>query len=246
MNDDRSICRLLEMQEKLTLRKVRGEERNRMPPEVADLDRDFSEKRGALEAVRERTTLARTELEGLETRLAEANDRLKKFQAQSATVATPKEYSAALNQIDGAKREIKECEERLATLREKLATDEAELATREAAFPAETSEFEKQIADWRAFQDGCDAEIAELDAAIATLESGIPKDVIRQFRQLLERRGGLAVVRVTGPSCGGCNVRLRPALYQSIRIESRRKKILCETCGRILVFPDELSSEAGS
>ena len=49
-------------------------------------------------------------------------------------------------------------------------------------------------------------------------------------------RNGLAVVKVERDSCGGCHAKI-PAQRQ-LDIRTRKKIIVCEFCGRILVDPE--------
>ena len=53
-------------------------------------------------------------------------------------------------------------------------------------------------------------------------------------------RNGLGVVTVQRDSCGGCFAKIPP--QRQLDIRSRKKVIVCEHCGRILVDPDIASS----
>ena len=49
-------------------------------------------------------------------------------------------------------------------------------------------------------------------------------------------RNGLAVVSVERESCGGCFNSIPP--QRQLEISLRKKVLVCEHCGRILVDPD--------
>ena len=49
-------------------------------------------------------------------------------------------------------------------------------------------------------------------------------------------RNGLAVVPVHRDACGGCFNKIPP--QRQLDVRSRKKIIVCEYCGRILVDPD--------
>jgi predicted nucleic acid-binding Zn-ribbon protein len=55
-------------------------------------------------------------------------------------------------------------------------------------------------------------------------------------------RNGLAVVTVERDACGGCFNRIPPQVQ--VEITHRKKVLLCEHCGRVLV--DELIDEVES
>lgn len=49
-------------------------------------------------------------------------------------------------------------------------------------------------------------------------------------------KNGLAVVTVERDSCGGCFGKIPP--QRQLELKQRKKIILCEHCGRILVDPE--------
>ena len=231
------------LQDKMNQLRKRQEERNQMPPDVAGLDQEFQQKEKTVAELRERSLAAIAEKSDLDRQLDEQNGKLTKYQTQLMSVRTNKEYSAALNEIDTARKEVKSLEDRILALQERLESDEAELTQRESALPGEKSSFEERIAGWRSFQATCDAEILEISEEIGRIEKEIPKALGTQLKQIFARRGGLAVVRVTSPSCGGCNVRLRPALFQTLKLRSEKEIITCENCKRILFFDADAAGE---
>ncbi len=240
---DSPVRRLFDLQEKLTRLKQRREDREKMPPEVAGLDREFQAKQKSVVELRTRIEAQRTEKLDVDRLLEEAGGKLTKYQGQLMSVRTNKEYSAALNEIDMARKEIKTLEDRSLGLGIKLEADEAELKTHDDALPAEQAAFEERIGGWRSYQAKCDADILQTQADIEAIEKELPKALASQFRKIFELRGGVAVVQVTGPSCGGCNVRLRPALFQTLRLRSSREIIPCENCKRILFYDGDASDE---
>lgn len=231
---------LLELQEKTTLRLKKTAERDQMPPEVASLDADFQAKLSAVDELRERVASARTEKLEKERLHAEASERLQGGQTRSRDVRSDREYRAVLSEIDTARQTVRELDEKLDTLALQIEADESDLAEREKALPGERTSFEERIAGWREFQASCDAEIEALRKSIEALEKSLPKPLVSQFRQIFDRRNGIAVVRVGGDCCPACNVRLRPALLQILRLQSARQATFCEGCRRILFFDPDL------
>jgi len=154
-------------------------------------------------------------------------------------VKTNREYGALLNEQDAVKREIRGREDEILSLEESLAASSAEVAAHEASFPAEEAGYEEQMKEWRAEQATLEAEIAAAQEEAKKLEKSIDRSLLRRFRQIAEKRGGVALARVTmvGPqtaSCSACNVRLRPQLLSDIRLS--REPIFCDSCKRILYW----------
>ena len=71
----------------------------------------------------------------------------------------------------------------------------------------------------------------------AELERHIDERLLMAFKRIRKNaRNGLAVVKVERDSCGGCHSKI-PAQRQ-VDIRLRKKIIVCEFCGRILVDPE--------
>ena len=69
------------------------------------------------------------------------------------------------------------------------------------------------------------------------LEKKIDERLLTAFKRIRKNaRNGLAVVKVERDSCGGCHAKI-PA-HQQIDIRTRKRIIVCEFCGRILVDPE--------
>ena len=73
------------------------------------------------------------------------------------------------------------------------------------------------------------------------IENKIEERLLTAFKRIRKNaRNGLAVVPVERDACGGCFNKIPPQRQLDIRI--RKKIIVCEYCGRILIDP-ELASE---
>ena len=75
-----------------------------------------------------------------------------------------------------------------------------------------------------------------------SLEEGIEPRLLAAFKRIRKgTRNGLGVVAVKNAACGGCFNRLTPQRQLDIRM--RKKVIVCEYCGRILVDPEMVDPE---
>ena len=71
----------------------------------------------------------------------------------------------------------------------------------------------------------------------AELEKHIDERLLSAFKRIRKNaHNGLAVVKVERDSCGGCHSKI-PAQRQ-LDIRARKKILVCEFCGRILVDPE--------
>ena len=157
-----------------------------------------------------------------------------KYQAQLRNVQSSREYSAVLNEMDVVEKQIRATEDRVLALEEELETSRAELKGREESLPKETQEHEERMKDWRSAQRVINEELESARTEIKDLEFRIRPRERAEFQRLLEKKGGLAVVRVVSNSCSACHVKVRPAAMQALK--AGNEIIYCDSCRRILYY----------
>jgi uncharacterized protein len=236
------IENLIKLQQLFLFRQQKTKERDSLPPEFADADREYRERLTAIETLKKTITEAEKMRRTREATLTDHGEKLKKYQAQLMAVKNSREYGAMLNEIDQVKKALREAEDEVVSLMETLETAGKDLAERETALPGETDEHEKSLAGWRQTQQQIDRELAEAAREVAELEKKFPPKVLSEFRRLFDRKGGLAVVRALDGSCSACHVRLRPALYQALR--NSGEILTCDSCKRILYYRDDAAASS--
>lgn len=239
MSGGSALDPLFRLQELILEVHRKTERRSRTPDHLTHVEAAFQDARRRREEAGEKHSRASARKKVLEGEIADLSEKLKKYQQQLPSVKTNREYSALLNELDAVKREVRTREDEILALEENLAASSAEVAAHEASFPAEEAGYEEQMKEWRAEQVALTAEIAAAEEESQKLEGSIDKGLLRRFRQIAKKRGGIALARVTmvGPqtaSCSGCHVRLRPQLLSDIRLS--KELIFCDSCKRILYW----------
>ena len=225
---------LYRLQERLRFVQARQRQRDTVPAELTEVDGAFREKLDAVARLKERLIEAELEYRKASAELADLQEKQKKYQTQLRNVQSSREYSAVLNEMDGVEKLIRSTEDRVLTLDEELETSRADLKKREEALPKETEEHEEKMKDWRAVQRGIDEELDSARREIADLEARIRPRERSEFQRLLEKKGGLAVVRVINASCSACHVKVRPAAMQALK--AGNEIVYCDSCRRILYY----------
>jgi predicted nucleic acid-binding Zn-ribbon protein len=95
--------------------------------------------------------------------------------------------------------------------------------------------------DWQGKQEALQAQIAAIDQAVdkalirrQTIAGEIAADLMSRYELIFSKRGGTAVVEVTGGICHGCYMNIPPQLWNEI---IRSEKVnLCPSCQRILYY----------
>lgn len=212
----------------------REKRRDTVPPDLLEVDREYQEKVQAVAALKARLTEAELEKRKAEGELADHKEKLKKYQAQLRNVQSSREYSAALNEIDGVEKATRSTEDRFLELEEEIEKARADLGEREKTLPAETEQHEERLKDWRAEQRAINEELASAREEIARLEAEIPPRDRAEFHRLVDKKRGLALVLVQGSSCSACHVKVRPAAMQILK--QGHEVIYCDSCKRILYY----------
>ena len=170
----------------------------------------------------------------LEKEVSGAKSRLSKFQEHEMIVKTNEELWAVQTEITTAKSAVQSFEEDL--LVSMLETDALTASVNEAERSMVTVEAEIEAERQTIEQERATSEATAKQALVAreSLASEIDAAVLALFDQIAEKRNGLAVVEAKNNLCSSCHVRLRPQVFNDIRLNDR--VIQCESCGRILYF----------
>ena len=234
------IENLIKLQQLFLYRQQKTKERDSLPPEFADADREFRGRLSAIEDLKKTISEADRLRRTRESTLTDLAEKQKKYQAQLMAVKNSREYGAMLNEIDQVKRDLRQVEDEVVGFMETIEAARTELAERESNLPLETEEHESQLSGWRETQRVIDREIEDATARTAEIETQFTPKKLSEFYRLCDRKGGRAVVRAVAGSCSACHVRLRPALYQALRLSG--DVITCDSCKRILYYQDDAAS----
>ena len=81
------------------------------------------------------------------------------------------------------------------------------------------------------------ADEEKLREKAKNLEASIEPRLLQSFKRIRKNcRNGLGIVYVQRDACGGCFAKIPPQRQLDVRM--RKKIIVCEYCGRILIDPE--------
>ncbi|MEO8190281.1 MAG: C4-type zinc ribbon domain-containing protein [Acidobacteriota bacterium] len=225
---------LYRLQDRLRFVQTRQRERDTVPEELSEVDREYRERMDTLEKIRERLAEAETERRRAEGELSDLQEKQKKYQGQLRSVQSSREYGAVLNEIDGVEKLIRTTEDRVLALDEEIENARKDLQAREQSLPQETEEHEEKLKDWRTTQRGIDEELSAASSEISEIERQMPPKDRSEFHRLIEKKGGVAIARVSAASCSACHVKIRPAAMQILK--NGKEIVYCDSCKRILYW----------
>lgn len=212
------------------IHQVRGE----LPIEVADLEDEIAGLNTRIEKIR-------TDLDDLEDSIVnrrnmikDAQAAIKKYEGQLNEVKNNREYDAISKEIEIQGLEIQVCEKRIreAEFDIKNKTELYESTQQSQEYSKGELDIKKQELDTITGETQKE-EDALLDKA-AKAEKNIEDRLLKVYNKLRGTfRNGLSVVSIERDSCSGCYNKIPPQLQSEIR--QRKKIIICEHCGRIIV-----------
>ena len=180
---------------------------------------------------------------GKKQEILNAQDLIKKYGEQQNNVRNNREYDSLSKEIEFQTLEIELCEKRIREFtvqieEKKVIIDESTRVLDERKLDLENKrkELDDIIDETRKEEDVQEQKSEELEGIIE------PRLLTAYKKIRGNARNGLAVVTVERDACGGCFNKIPP--QRQLDIASRKKIIVCEYCGRILVDQD-ISGAAG-
>jgi len=221
------------------IRILRGE----LPLEVQDLEDE-------IEGLQTRVSKYQDDIDSLEKSIAgkkqeilNAQDLIKKYEEQQNNVRNNREYDSLSKEIEFQSLEIQLCEKRIREFdvqieEKKVVIDESTKVLDERKLDLENKR--KELED---IIDETKKEEEVMEQKSEDLEGIIEPRLLTAYKKIRgNARNGLAVVTVERDACGGCFNKIPP--QRQLDIASRKKIIVCEYCGRILVDQDISGNQA--
>ncbi len=219
------------------IKTLRGE----LPLEVQDLEDEIAGLETRLGNLKEEVVNLEKSVTNKHTEIAAAEALIKKYDEQQKNVRNNREYDSLSKEIEYQNLEIelfnKKIREFNFQIEEKnvvIAESEELLTDRKSDLENKKSELDEIISDTQKEEEG-------LYKKSEKVESIIEERLLTAYKRIRSNaRNGLAVVPVQRDACGGCFNQIPP--QRQLDIKSRKKIIVCEYCGRILV-DDEIIKE---
>ena len=212
------------------IKTLRGE----LPLEVQDLEDDIT-------GLKTRLINLDVEIKNLDTIISNKKIAIKDSQAlitkyteQQNNVRNNREFDSLSKEIEFQELEIELSNKRIKEFtvemkekKETVSTSKTSLKDREEDLVRKKNEL-KEITEETKIEEG------KLKSKSEKIESFIEPRLLTAFKRIRKNaRNGLAVVTIQRNACGGCFNKIPP--QRQMDIANRKKIIVCEYCGRILV-----------
>ena len=201
---------------------------------------------GDLESKEREIQAKARESESLNTMLAEleklraAKDRFFQEEGKKAMdkrmrmnrIKNAKELQALQREIDLMRQANGDLEDELIKIMQQMDGVKAQIQAKESELAALREEWQKQQQTLGNQITGIDQAVNEAASRRQMIAAQITGELISRYEMIFSRRGGTAVVEVSGGICQGCFMNIPPQLSNEI---IRSEKVhLCPSCQRIL------------
>lgn len=231
------LTNLFQLQTILTeidrIRTLRGE----LPLEVEDLEDTIEGLKTRIGNVENEIADIRVKIRDLHGKIEQDNAQLATYRAQMDHVRNNREYDLLNKEIEFQTLDVELCNKRIreaqalqGSKEEQLAKNNEELEGRMADLEVKKNELDEIIAETKADEE-------KLREKAKNLETMIEPRLLQGFKRIRKNcRNGLGIVYVQRDACGGCFAKIPPQRQLDVRM--RKKVIVCEYCGRILIDPE--------
>ena len=215
------------------IRIVRGE----LPMEVRDLEDDVAGLETRIKNISNEIHEMETNITNKKQTIKDANALIKKYTTQQNNVKNNREYESLTKEIEFQNLEIQLSEKRIKEFTSEIGSKNMIIE----ASRTNLSERKQDLEVKKHELDGIIKETQKEEEILLKKSENAAKIIENRLYAAYKRirnnaRNGLAVVTVQRDSCGGCFNQIPP--QQQLDIRQRKKIIVCEHCGRILVDPN--------
>jgi len=244
----RPLDTIIELQEALEQLHRAETQLGGIPDWMQELDAEYRERKEEIDELESATEAGRLERKTAEAGIADAQEKLKRYQRQINEVTTQREYGALLQEIDTVKGQISAFEEQGIAAMERTESAKQALEEKRAGFQDLEDRYQAELARWDKEKPSLADEARKLRERVEVLRERLSRPYLSQFERIHERTHGQALAPIRrierkGPTmwhCGACNYNVRPQVL--VEIQNRGSLIQCDSCKRILYVEGERES----
>ncbi|MEI8193200.1 MAG: hypothetical protein EBR91_05085 [Flavobacteriia bacterium] len=216
------------------IRTIRGE----LPLEVQDLEDELSGLETRITKMKEEIKELDNEISDRKISSKDSDAAILKYKERQNNVRNNREYESLTKEIEFQELEIKLHEKRsketklkIEGKKELLTEAQDRMTMRSGDLDQKRKELDDIISETQKDED-------KLMAASEVAKQKIEERLVKAYNRLRgNAKNGLAVVQVIRGACGGCFNKIPP--QRQLDIVTKKKILVCEHCGRILVPSEE-------
>ena len=215
------------------IKTLRGE----LPLEVQDLEDEIAGLSTRIDKIKAEVSELKAAIAGKRVEIEAAKASVEKYKSQQDNVRNNREYDFLTKEIEFQTLEIELCQKRIKEFTAEEQEKSEEVAKSTAALEERQKDLDQKKSELDEIISETKQEEEKLRDKAKDLETKIEPRLLQSFKRIRKNsRNGLGVVYVQRDACGGCFNKIPP--QRQLDIRSRKKVIVCEYCGRIMIDPE--------
>lgn len=215
------------------IKTLRGE----LPLEVQDLEDEIAGLQTRIDNYTAEVEELQKQMASHKVEITEAKTKIDKYTEQQDNVRNNREYDYLSKEIEFQTLEIELSEKRTRDAQAAITFKNEEIAKATELLNERNIDLAQKKNELDEIVSETKQEEEKLREHTKELEGMIDPRLLTAFKRIRKNvRNGLSVVTIQRDACGGCFNKIPPQRQMEIRL--RKKVIVCEYCGRILVDPD--------
>ena len=214
-------------------------ERGELPLEVQDLEDEIEGLQTRIGNFKDEIEQLNTVITNQQNTIDQSGALIEKYEKDQDNVRNNREYDYLTKEIEfqqlsmqSAQKKIDEASHKIDAIKAQIDAAQTQLSDNEQVLAEKKGELDTIIADTKQEEEKQREKAKKLETKINNADPRL----LSAFKRIRKNaRNGLGVVYVQRNACGGCFNRI-PAQRQ-MEIKMRKKIIVCEYCGRILIDP---------
>jgi len=202
-----------------------------LPNMVEELNEQESRLISKLEEDKTRLKEISLSLNKSETGNSEIQEKINKLTDQLFLVTNNKQYDALTNEIDHLKKQKDENDSHIISSMDEKEILEKNMSENETSLESLKSDLDIRRKKLETALSETSEEKAALEKSRVKQISKIDSSTIQIYTKVISARSGIAVVSLSGDSCGGCGAALPIQMASEIRAAHTHR---CDNCGRFV------------
>jgi len=217
-----------------------GEQKDRIPGQLAEIEQRVQANKTGLDQAREALEAAQKAKRDRDRDLEEGGRKVEKLKGRTSEIKTNKEYTALLKEIETAEQENKAIEDDILKLMEQIDAAAAEIQAAQKRAAEEGTAVEAERKQLEESAAAVERGLAEAERARSELLPQVDEEVADQYLRLVGPKGGKVVVETRSESCSGCYMSIPPQLF--VNVKKNEQILSCPHCHRILYYKEVITS----
>ena len=215
------------------IKTLRGE----LPLEVQDLEDEIEGLTTRIEKINAEIVELKREINDRNGNIEVNKANIQRYQTQMDSVRNNREYDNLTKQIEYADLDNQLNEKKINEAKAAVDAKNAEVAKCNELLNERRTDLDIKKSELDEIISETQAEEEKLREKAKSLELTIEPRLLSAFKRIRKNsRNGLGIVYVERDACGGCFNKIPPQRQLDIRM--RKKIIVCEYCGRIMIDPE--------